>query len=135
MRRGCAVSTVDDLITWLRAQLDEDERVAWAAQQSRPGPWGIRSDSVGAPEIYSISRDDERGSDSNVFPDAWHRQASTHAIRWDPARVLAKVKADRRVLELAIELQEHEGRYAEDFLIALVQPYAGRPGWREEWRA
>jgi hypothetical protein len=39
------------------------------------------------------------------------------------------------LLAAAIDLQEREGRYAEDFVLALAHPYAGRDGWREEWRA
>lgn len=60
-----------------------------------------------------------------------------------PARVLAECAAKRAVIEAWFEaadarLPEHDSHYAGGLtraLVLLAQPYAGREGWREEWRA
>jgi hypothetical protein len=156
------MTAMDDLVTWLRAQLDEDERVARAAHVSRPGPWAVRSDSTGVIEIYSVVREEQRGGDSNVFPDAWHPEASEHAARWNPARVLAEVEAKRRLLDLhkpvpsgsiykpgplvcthcaelchsrsGLGCDDLDGVYPCPTVRPLALPYADRAGYREEWR-
>lgn len=106
---------MDDLVVWLRAQLDEDERLAKAAT---PGRWmagdqipGLPQDFVHAidyrPEGYSQGQHvaeticilggtgpwvaQLRGSG---FPIANARFIAEH----DPARVLAEVEAKRRIL-------------------------------------
>lgn len=77
-----------------------------------------------------------------------------HIARWDPARVLAEVEAKRRVLD---EHKPMDGvgerivgcatcSWRDDWdelhvewpcttLRLLAQPYAGREGWQEAWRA
>ena len=131
---------MDDLLAFLRQALDDDERVAQAVQHSRPGPWAVRPDSAGVREIYSVSRDEEHGGDSNVMPDAWHDEAARHIARWDPARVLAEVEAKRRILSSYTLFATDDppvGTYASglrDAITLLAQPYADRPGFPEEWR-
>jgi hypothetical protein len=73
-----------------------------------------------------------------------------HLIRWDPARVLAECAAKRAVVEewqaAVAEFEAGPQHYGEEALVnetvmtalgpvvrILAQPYAGRPGWREEW--
>jgi hypothetical protein len=109
---------MDDLIAFLRAQLDEDERVAAAADG--PG-WGPDSPLIDGREL-------------------------AHIARWDPARVLAEVEAKRRVIDVLRgyepndewDTQPDMGQRANNAagaLRALAQSYAGRDGWREEWSA
>jgi hypothetical protein len=151
---------MDELLAFLRAQLDEDERVAretaghgsttWKAGLHR---WRGR---IEADDAALIVRDVD-------LVDA------EHIARWDPARVLAEVEAKRRVLDLHnpqptgyvdgvythgetgqlqcehCAEQCHSGSgMSRDMPDApwpcptvrlLAQPYAGRPGWREEWAA
>jgi hypothetical protein len=110
---------MDDLITWLRAQLDDDERVA---QEAISWTW--------RPEL------------TNEFVSA------EHIARWDPARVLAEVEAKRRILDLH-EQAVPDGHDQMGYRFAcehcaqttpcptlrlLAQPYAERDGWQEEWR-
>lgn len=108
---------MDELIAFVRAQLDEDERVARAAQE-----WTWR------PELAA-----EFGSPE-------------HIARWDPARVLAEVEAKRRILDEYKRALDRRRQHPDDLasigaLLALLsavkiaaQPYARRPGWHEEWR-
>jgi hypothetical protein len=142
---------LDDLITWLRAQLDDDERIA---RQVMAEPGGFYLE----PET----------DDTNIMA------AGAHVYRWAPKRVLAEVEAKRRILDLHPhqrfselpeewpahwkaeiraafpgEAQPYVGcerchfdhHYEEvnpswwcDHLCLLALPYADRPGYREQWR-
>lgn len=101
-----------DLIAWLRAQLDDDERVAEAAKDA--WLWNDFTDDDGSAFIERLGID-----------------------RW-----LAEVDAKRRILDRCGEAYREQGIYgedgqeqlAEDVLRLLALPYADRPGYREEWR-
>jgi hypothetical protein len=145
---------MNELIAWLRAQLDDDERVARAASMApwlrdeanasirHSGPSASKSSepfgmyviaSVGAYDIGRPSHED-----------------AEHIARWDPARVLAEVDAKRRILELHRRVPDNVaprlGFSAPDMcevdaqtwpcptVRLLVLPYAARPGYRDEWR-
>jgi hypothetical protein len=142
---------MNDLITWLRAQLDDDERVARAASTA---PWlrdeanaSIRhsgpsasksSESFGMYVIASVGAHDI-GRPS-------HEDAE-HIARWDPARVLAEVDAKRRILDELWDVLRTASHYttvescdeldailAERVLRRLALPYAERSGYDERWR-
>jgi hypothetical protein len=183
-------AVVIDLVEFLRAALDEDERVARAAIRPEridgwanpplpadSGRWMVQGQTgeIDDPEDwYAI--EDEKSREIVVYnesrPDP---QQATHIARHDPARVLAEVAAKRAILELfpatgavfdeAGNFEGFQGRdchehrtagshrawcfdcsewcYPDvpcvrchgvhDVLRLLAQPYAGRPGWREEW--
>lgn len=106
----------EDLVTWLRAQIDEDERVACAA--------------VGAPSDPGTIQDLPSSGPWSDFD-----------TRFDPARVLAEVEAKRRILDE--HDPSHDPCDAHDAALRtitcdtvrlLALPYADREGWREEWR-
>lgn len=138
---------MDDLVQWLRAQLDEDERIAraggnrWRFEQLRDGPAGEPGGYVldlGRTSIVDIGFMD----DDVLLPDE-----AAHIAEHDPARVLREVDAKRRIAE-------HHDRYRSESLgngpacftcgpglgfpcptmRALALPYADRPGFHEEWR-
>ncbi|MCZ7376532.1 DUF6221 family protein [Micromonospora sp. WMMC250] len=125
---------VDDLVTWLRAQLDDDERVARAVED-RSAPWDGQwvNDGGGALRTYN----------------GWvlvhnagqliTRGLLDHIARHDPARVLAEVDAKRRILDRWKDSQDNalppEALLALDEVVKLLAlPYADRPGYRDEWR-
>ena len=110
---------VEDLARWLGVQLDEDERIARAADADLSNLTGYVE--IEYPEVTA----DE-----------------THALRHRPARVLREIDAKRRILA------EHplngwvcdtcdNGEVDQVFpcptLRLLALPYADRPGYREEW--
>lgn len=108
----------DELVAWLREQVDADERVAQAAAD---------------PECYFDMLSSSRAEEAFMFA-------------FDPARVLAEVAAKRRIIDELERLiivvgwteEEHGGNDTEslrDLLRLLASVYAGRPGWREEWAA
>jgi hypothetical protein len=140
-----------DLVEFLRAALDEDERVARAAD--------VGSDVFDGTGIV-VMPNRSTGDRTITLPS----HIAAHIAHHDPARVLAEVAAKRAILEL--HDGEHDcrelmtGVYPHDWpsaapwgsageawrhassehfegpcptLRLLAQPYAGRPGWREEW--
>jgi hypothetical protein len=125
---------VEDLIAWLRTQLDEDERVAREAARDG-GTW--RGSDSGIYYDYD-SGDGPFAVGSYEYLDDRYWQ---HITRWDPARVLAEVEAKRRILDWLIEtggILDAVEVWSADVgapIRMLALPYAGRDGWREEWRA
>lgn len=133
-----------DLVQWLGAQLDADERIARAAT---PGPWRDEGGYVtdvgpdGLPRVQVTDHGTQDGEPEEDNPQG--RADSAHIARHDPARVLREVDAKRRIIA------EHE-RYAAErrrmmggwdpqsddlpILAALAVVYSDRPGYREEWR-
>lgn len=119
----------DDLTTWLRAQLDDDERVALGVD-------GLSDDTIGDIALMA-------GSGAVEFLRHFHLD-----------RVLAEVDAKRRILEehpttpAYYALLEHcarcvdpeaggpdpDAEYPCKTVRLLALPYADRPGYRDEWR-
>lgn len=127
---------MEDLMEWLREQINDDERVG---REAGGDPWnrGDRSamvrDSIGAVVVY------DEGDPSEA--------QAAHIIRWNPARVLREVEAKRQILDhIAGRLDpgESDGGWesvdaetdgmASAVLQLLALPYADRPGYRDEWR-
>jgi hypothetical protein len=131
---------MDDLLAFVRAQMDEDERVALAARGDgcSRGDWLVERPGFGA----AIRTDD---GDVVVYDEGAPSESQVeHIARWDPARVLAEVEAKRRILGehrpveaddvpgLAMCFVDNEAMPC-DHVRWLAQPHAGQPGWREEW--
>jgi hypothetical protein len=127
---------MQDPVQWLRAQLGEDERVA---REAAPGPW--RQD----PERVDLLTSDEQGYVVDCSGAREARTNAEHIARHDPARVLREVDAKRQLLAI------HRPYVAEPdqaclgcaggiefercpVVRLLALPYAGRPGYREDWR-
>jgi hypothetical protein len=133
---------MDDLVVWLHAQLDEDERAARAADE---GPW--QSKSLGRHDQAAIATG---GGPTALIQFDGSRAAAngTHVARHDPARVLREIDAKRQLVELhapgemkdvdgdvcmACDLRGEGPFYPCATLRLLALPYADRPGYREEW--
>jgi hypothetical protein len=100
-----------DLVQWLTAQLDEDERIAKAAT---PGPWvdqgGYVTD-VG-PKVQVTDYGTQDGEPEEDKPQG--RADSAHIARHDPARVLREIAADRELLaEYERLVRAHEAHQKE----------------------
>ena len=106
---------IDALVTWLRVQLDDEER-----EIQRHGPPIPATPWASASRITTI-------------------QAGA-TVLMHPTRLLAEVDATRRLLAWLEETRS----WAQDNNLwnyddteaykALALPYAGRPGYRPEWR-
>jgi len=123
-----------DLVQWLGAQLDADERIARAAT---PGPWKQDPERVG----FLASAEYWYVVDCSGTPTA--RENAEHVAKWDPARVLREIEAKRQIIEqhkrYAAERRRMMGGWdpqSDDspILAALASVYADRPGYLEEWR-
>lgn len=148
--REHTMTDAPDLATWLRAQCDEDERLARRAGSFHP-VWSYDPETFTvSSEAYPIAgRKDVHGAPLNDVD-------GEHIANWDPARVLADIDSKRRIID-AVEhyLDPHPGQpctnednpwvacdphvraqnrvhpYA---LQLLALSYADRPGYRDEWR-
>jgi hypothetical protein len=135
---------VDDLVTWLRAQLDEDERVAKMAEILDPAPWANRVSTTPGGHVEGRIAGAGGHTVVHVKDQAPDFDSATHIARWDPARVLAEVDAKRRILELhapVIDGTQSSWTWfagsesaSEAIVKLLALPYADRPGYRSEWR-
>ncbi|WP_200309451.1 DUF6221 family protein [Streptomyces adelaidensis] len=141
---------MDDLVQWLRAQLDEDERIARAATrgpwvQSGIGDYGWTVD-FGRPGAGVETADTEQGLADADF-------IAAH----NPARVLREIESKRELVKLHSRATLRAGGGAQYFgtttvcrscepdhqfpelswpcptLRLLTAPYSGRDGYREEW--
>lgn len=92
-----------DLVQWLRAQLDEDERIARAASwtddanawHAEPTPFGARD---GGQRWYVEDAMDD-GVVSHVDPAASDDEGvARHIAEHDPARVLREIAAKRQIV-------------------------------------
>lgn len=124
---------MDDLITFLRARLDDDERTARRATE---GPWEIRF--LGRHDLSTVVRGKELLAQLDGNRAA---NNSVHMAVHDPARVLAEVDAKRRIIQAEQDRSLDDGlperlidRYESDVLRLLVLPYASHPDYRDEWR-
>ncbi|MGE9282316.1 MULTISPECIES: DUF6221 family protein [Streptomyces] len=133
---------MDDLVQWLRAQLDEDEEIALAPTRAT---WASREWS------FSLVGDDPHVDLGTVHLDrvsSLNEAEMRHISRHDPARVLRDISAKREVLDFVERrLRDSAER---DYLVNgpakmaltaldpvvryLATAYSDRPGYREEWR-
>ncbi|MFF0597898.1 DUF6221 family protein [Streptomyces antibioticus] len=138
-----------DLVNFMTVQLEEDERIAWAAPF---GPWSLTGsgsivDAGGSHVICSV------GGTLDGRVSCWpERPAIEYLLAHDPTRAVAELAAKRQNLaELAaaeVKMDQaardrDTARYntvrAEWTVLRRVVrrdafAYADRPGYREEWR-
>jgi len=144
---------MNELVKWLRAQLDEDERIARARRGVFPSP-GVDDDGAvwlhvrpGGNAVIVRYGDPVAGYDDMAKLRDW--ADAEHG--WTQERVLREIDAKRRIIELhepydldardrsgsmigCAECVHDDKTYPCTTLRLLALPYAGRPGYREEWR-
>ncbi|AQS70861.1 DUF6221 family protein [Streptomyces pactum] len=137
---------MDDLVQWLRSQLDEDERTARTACEYAEAEWRLDEDGETVlwwpPEPHIAEKEREKGLP--VVSDHWRGQTispggtriAPHIAEHDPARVLREIDAKRQMLARVVNHANLMGRdeIHGDLLRLLALPYADRPGYRKEWR-
>jgi hypothetical protein len=146
------VSDVVEFVAWLREQLDEDERAILDRWDSDGRARVATMWTGGEPGYTTVASDQGDGvwvADGREVTDARHV-----LVLFDPARVLAEVAAKKAILDLYRQAWGEHQSWLEDVggdtfgradeirgrveslhetIRLLAQPYAGRPGWREEW--
>lgn len=144
---------MDELITWLKAQIDADERAAlaanvkqndpvwkaWPRVGSTPRYFTVRSSEAMRPiaVVQDLAGDDETDTVGILDGEA----AAEHIARHDPGRVLRDVKVKRQIIDACdrILCLEHPDGYeadilAESTLRLLAAGYDTEPGYQEAWR-
>jgi hypothetical protein len=154
---------MDEFVVWLRAQLDEDERLAEGAT---PGPWwhnpGKQWLGPEAFEKYDLRQGEEFVGYGGPHPftgavcatgpasDPQGMRDAAFIAEWDPARALREIDARRQ--RIAIHAGPHEcasydsvskeinpcqwvdeGEACTTLRLEGV-PYEKRPGYRDSWR-
>lgn len=153
-----------DLVAFLTARLDEEERAAdlISAGGYQPQRWIVRGDfhELWPPEIIGLDKpigapDDEQPEEFRVALAISGRNEAQHIARWDPARVLAEIAAKRALID---HVARYEARRdsewgcchdAEQILAGecpeintgeikalrlLAAPYASHADFDESWR-
>lgn len=139
---------MDDLVQWLRAQLDEDERIARAAAQDTGPDWYYNDGFVFSRRGALPQELVERSEFIAAFPlqDFLEQGRGEHVAHHDPARALREIEADRALLAAYeavadLDTEDPEPEFAYGRAAGLGEAaryralrYADRPGYREEWR-
>lgn len=129
-----------EIVEFLTACLDEDERVALAATQHR---WIVSERKTPASadspsgDPFWVAADEGFGAPAFQFKDK--RDAEFIAAH-GPARVLREIDAKRDLLRFAEGIHDHHETFTTGVAARLEQTlrlfalaYADRPGFREEW--
>jgi hypothetical protein len=119
---------VSDLVAFLTARLDEDERVARAVPIEE---WGSHDGC----RVHPAQEQDGFLAIGRI--EAQFEEEAEHIARHDPARVLREVDAKRTCIAFLghPDAPPGEGRYvAERVLWLLALAYSDHPDYREEWR-
>lgn len=137
----------DDLVSWLRLQLDEDERLALLQP---PWPWKLSAE---RDEVWAA--DDELIADVHALSGNQLRNTAEHIANHDPSRVLREVEALRSIIDVIEQARDpHPGQPCtnEDdpydscelhvaaaerrpsVIQLLAAIFSDRPGYREEWK-
>jgi hypothetical protein len=120
---------MDDLVAWLTAQLDEDQRIAEAARGYGGGRW---HHDTSYPNGYVY----DGGSQPLVYDESTPSpEEAEHIAEHDPARVLREIDAKRRTL---VRCQEEmlSGiprlvHFATQTVREMAAVYEDRPGYAE----
>ena len=142
---------MDDLTTWLRAQLDEEEQMALGCLAGSGPVWEPSDEGYEEFPATVLAAQDAGQAGKPTFGRNWSRiivtesRVAPHIAYWDPARVLAEVDAKRRVLDQCEGLSRSTVNTGDDttqysatrvyeVVTLLAAPYANRPGFRDEWQ-
>lgn len=91
---------MSELVEWLKAQLDEDERIAQAASE---WPWTLHPEGDKILRHNDGTYDDWEDEDLIVVETmGWSSQATRsnglHVIRWEPSQVVQDIAAKRLII-------------------------------------
>lgn len=123
---------MSDLVEFLRARLDEDERVA---REATDGPWSLDNElhveAIYAPDRSTVVVGGGRwGDEAPVFETD---EDAVHIVRHDPARVLREVEAKRRTLvrceEEMLSGIDRLVHFAQQTMREMALPYADHPDY------
>jgi hypothetical protein len=132
---------VTDLLAWLRAQVDTDERLALAVED-RSAPWN--GEWTAPEEGYGVRTHNGWTVVSGHGQTSLPPGVAVHIANHDPARALREVAAKRAILASHDPIGTPCDTCSNDWVVvrwpcptvrAIAAIYTDRPGWREEWTA
>jgi len=128
-----------DFAAFLAARLNDDEAMANACHGA---PWSV--DMRGMIHVKAKPGDPQRWQELGLVAEFENLEYADHVVRWDPARVLAAVKAKREILR-RYDLRrrdELDGKpwasaasiaAFENVILLLTTVYADHPDYKQEW--
>lgn len=143
------MSDVDEMVVWLRSTLDDVERVAKAAAKDGAATW-LHEERGGLSAIVRDGNGDVVVYDEGSPTD----NQAAHIALHDPAAVLRRVEADRRILDLherdytgyarepggcgvCLKWEYYTGAEMESWpcptVRVLASGWSHMPGYRPEW--
>ncbi|MFD3999866.1 DUF6221 family protein [Streptomyces rubiginosohelvolus] len=147
----------DALVAFVKARLDDDERVACAARDDVGEAEWIGSQESGHPWRYQHQgvwgEHDGLCSEAPPVAETASRPVQDHIARHDPARTLREIEAKRQLLDEHQDVNDgscgtcvdgkwgyptHGGSSPQSYpcrtLRLLALPYSGHPEYKEAWR-
>lgn len=119
---------MDDMVTFLRARLDEDEAVAKTAAEVAGPVWVPVEEEFGTFHPMGLEEKVSRWAYDS-------EEKATHIARHDPARVLRDVESKRQIMELMEgDLRDEYPWSAGQVLAYLALPYSDHPDYRQDWK-
>ena len=134
----------DDLVTWLRVQLDAEEQAALDAMWSGDERW-TTYEFQHAHDTWNVDDSYDEGVATIRAQAADSESVARHIVRQQPLNLIADIAGKRRVIaryEAAEKLRADDewdaanGGVAAGLRLAvldLAAVYADRPGYRAEW--
>jgi len=114
---------VDDLITWLRAQLDRDKKAAEEMKKVYPTPWELADRGwmvrivADKPHFREVVRLEQQHAPDGY---GWLSDAVEHVFLQDPDRQLREVEAKRQLVKRHLPANPD------------AEPREGLPGWPDK---
>lgn len=150
----------DGIVEFIRAQMAIDGELARLAGTGRSGAIASWHVDCRCPDKSAGTHDEKcwtcrvEGDNIIIYDEGGHDEyQARHIARHDPVTVLAEIEAKRYLLEWCMEVTTHfdwsaldqPGSLREDpnarathtaivALKSMAAPYAGRPGYKPEWR-
>ena len=128
---------MEDLARWLGEQLDSDERIARATDDTlgqRQLTWSVEPVDDAFSKVLA-------GGRYVVGTGEFTPEDAVHIVAWGPARVLREIAAKREVIRLAERAHDYHETFMNGFASALegvlrmyAVAYEHRPGFQEAWR-
>lgn len=117
-----------DPLAWVRAEMDAAEKVAEAARGDSDGVWSVD----GHPHYDGCRIEDERG-DVVVYDEGVPTaEQANHMARHDPAAVLRRIAADRKLLDECEAAHDWDNWGASGLADSVIRGIAEGWGWTEE---
>lgn len=118
-----------DLLDFLRARLDDDERTARAIDDKQEDSgWGITTGPSFMPP-YELAT--KFVITPHIAAMVHEREAAEHIVRHDPARVLREVAAKRAILDICVNIMGGPDYY--EMVAMFADVYSDHPDYRAEW--